>query len=117
MLSENVYTIDATGKPLGRLAVEVALILRGKNKADYLPNKAGESKVVVQNISKIKVTGKKMKDKVYSWHSGHPGGFKQATMAEVVEKKGFQEIFRRAVLGMLPKNKLRKIMIKNLIFK
>lgn len=117
MSSENVYIIDATGKPLGRLAGEVALILRGKNKANYLPNKPGEDKVMIQNISQIKITGKKMKDKVYSWHSGHPGGFKQATMTEVIEKKGFQEIFRRAVLGMLPKNKLRKIMIKNLIFK
>jgi len=107
------HTIDAKDKPLGRLASKIALILRGKHRSDFQPNKSGEDIVVVKNIDKIKITGKKLKQKMYYQHSGFPGGFKKIPM-EKVFKENPKEVLKRAVLGMLPKNKLRAKMIKRL---
>jgi len=108
------YTIDATDKPLGRLATEIAILLRGKDKPDFVPYKDMGSFVVVQNVDRIKVTGKKLKQKIYYRHSGYPGGLKGTVMEKVVKEKGFGEVLRKAVWGMLPKNKLRAKQIKRL---
>jgi len=116
-MKRETKTIDAKDRVLGRLAVEIALLLRGKGKPDFAPNKDIGDIVVVENVNEMKVTGKKLKDKLYKSHTGWPGGFKQKTMQQIVEKKGFQEVLRRAVYGMLPKNKLRQEQIKRLKFK
>lgn len=105
--------IDATGKILGKLAVEVAVILRGKDNPNFMPNKLSGNKVIVFNTSKIVVTGKKYEDKKYYHHSGYPGGIKEKSYKELVEKDP-NEPLRIAVYGMLPKNKLRDKIIKNL---
>ena len=107
------HKIDAQGRILGRLATEIAVLLRGKNRPDFTPNKAPDVKVKVFNISKIKITGNKLENKLYYSHSGYPGGLKQKSFAEIFEK-GPCDVVARAVKRMLPKNKLRKIMIKNL---
>lgn len=109
----NTHTIDADGRPLGRLAVEVARLLRGKHKPSFVPYKDEGDFVIIKNIKKIKITGKKLKDKIYYHHSNYPGGFKEIPMAKLFEKSP-GEILRKAVLGMLPKNKLRPKMIKRL---
>ena len=107
-------TIDASGRPLGRLAVEIAAFLRGKHKPSFAPHKDEGDFVVVENIDKVKITGRKLKNKIYYHHTGFPGGFRKQTMEEIVAKKGFGEILRKAVYGMLPKNKLRAKQIKRL---
>jgi large subunit ribosomal protein L13 len=111
------YKIDAQDKKLGRIASEAATVLMGKNRADYVRNAIPETKVTIENASKIFVTHKKMNDKVYKNYSGYPGGLKERTMAKVVSDKGMKEVLRIAIKGMLPKNKLRDRMMKNLIIK
>lgn len=108
------YTIDAANKPLGRLAVEIATRLRGKHKVDFAPHKDEGDFVVVKNIDKMKITGRKLKTKIYYRHSGYPGGLKKAAMEELIRKKGRGEIIKKAVWGMLPNNKLRSRQIKRL---
>ena len=110
---ENVM-IDATDKVLGRLATEVAVLLRGKNKVGFAPYKDIGDFVTVKNVEGLKYTGKKFQDKIYYHHTLYMGGLKKATMKEVYLKKGPQEIFRKAVMGMLTKNKLRAKQIKRL---
>jgi len=107
--------IDAEGQRLGRLASHVALILRGKTKSNFLPYKQPETKVIIKNVDKIRVSGNKMKNKHYISHSGYPGGLKKRRLEDVFLKNP-KWVFRHAVLGMLPKNKLRSRMIKNLYF-
>lgn len=107
------YKIDASGKILGRLASEVATILRGKNQPDFLPYKLSDNKVMVFNTSKIVVTGKKYEQKEYIRHSGYLGGIKSTKFKDLFEKSP-NEVFKKAVYRMLPKNKLRDKMIKNL---
>lgn len=109
------YVIDAQGKKLGRLASEIATILMGKNRADFVRNAIPSVKVKVSNSSKISVTNKKMEQKVYKNYSGYPGGLKERTMKKVVADKGMAEVLRIAIKGMLPKNKLRDRMMKNLL--
>lgn len=109
------YKIDASGQVLGRLATQIAVLLRGKNRVDFAPNREPNVLVKVFNIDKIKLTGRKESKKIYYRHSGYPGGLKLQTYRELF-KKNPGEVVRRAVLGMLPKNKLRSIMIKNLKF-
>lgn len=108
------YTIDATGKSLGRLASEVAAILNAKNDVNFAKNRVADVKVVVTNAAKVKVTGSKMKESVHKSYSGYPGGLKEMPLAYVVDKKGFGELIKHAVKGMLPKNKLQDIRLKNL---
>ena len=114
-MNRKTHTIDAANKILGRLAVEVALLLRGKDKADFAPNKDGGDIVIIKNADKIIVTGKKMNDKVYYHHSGYLGGLKETPFKKIF-KKDPGEVIRRAVYGMLPKNKLRDIQITRLKF-
>lgn len=112
-MENKIYTIDASEKILGRLASEVAVILMGKNKPDFLPYKLSDNKVVVFNVAKIIITGNKSEDKKYYRHSGYLGGIKVSTFREMFGKNPV-EPFRKAVSRMLPKNKLRAKMIKNL---
>lgn len=109
------YTIDAQGKKLGRVASEAASLLMGKNRTDFARNVAPNVTVKIINCSKAEVLNKKLDAKVYTTYSGYPGGLKQAGMKKVIRDKGMSEAFRTAVHGILPKNKLRSIMIKNLI--
>lgn len=108
------HTIDATNKKLGRVATEAAKVLMGKSAATYKPNVAPDVKVVISNASKADISTKKKNDKVYTRYTGHPGGLKKLTMEHVIAKKGYAELFRKAVKGMLPKNKLQVKMMKNL---
>ncbi|MCD7778305.1 MAG: 50S ribosomal protein L13 [Clostridiales bacterium] len=105
--------IDATDKTLGRLASEIASILKGKKKPIYTPFIDTGDYVIVVNAEKISVTGKKMTDKIYRRHSGWVGGMKETTLAEMMAKKP-EEVIRLAVKGMLPKNTLGKHMLKKL---
>ncbi len=104
---------DADGKILGRLATEIADVLTGKTKPEYTPHLDLGDNVVVINASKIKVTGKKLTDKIYYNYSGYPGGMKEARLEEKMTKNP-SEVIRLAVWGMLPKNKLRKARIRKL---
>ncbi|WP_067142549.1 50S ribosomal protein L13 [Oceanivirga salmonicida] len=99
------YEIDAEGKVLGKLAVEIAVKLMGKDKPTYTPHVDGGDFVVVVNADKIAVTGKKLTDKKYYRHSGYPGGIKVRTLQEMLDKKP-TDVLRKAVQRMLPKNKL-----------
>ena len=109
------YRIDATNKNLGRLASEIAIILQGKKNPNYEPRLAGEDKVIIKNVDKITLTGKKETDKVYYHHTGYMGHLKEETYPEVVAKKGKEEVLRRAVMQMLPKNRLQNQRMKRLI--
>lgn len=107
------HRIDASGKILGRLATEVAVILMGKKKPEFVPYLDTGDFVVVTNASLVKVTGKKAQDKVYTRHSGYPGGLKQETFDKLIERRP-EYIIEHAVAGMLPGGKLGKKMIKKL---
>lgn len=110
------HTIDATNKVLGRLATQIATLLRGKHKPDFVPHKDMGDFVRVENIEKIRVTGKKMEQKKYYRHSGYMGGLKETPLKKLFEKDP-AEVLKKAVWGMLPKNKLRNEQIKRLKFK
>ena len=99
------YVVDATDMTLGRLASEVAKVLRGKNKPIFTPHIDCGDNVIVINAEKIKVTGKKMDQKVYYHHSDYVGGLKEATLREKLEKKP-EQVIELAVKGMLPKNSI-----------
>ena len=114
-MQRNTQTIDATGKILGRLATEIAILLRGKNKPDFAPYKDIGDFVTVKNVEKLKFTGKKIEQKKYYHHSGYLGSLKETPM-EKLFKENPPEVLKRAVFGMLPKNKLRAKMIKRLKF-
>lgn len=107
------HTIDAKNKILGRLATEIAVLLRGKHKPEFEAYIDRGDEVTVINTDKIKVTGNKFKDKVYYRHSGYPGGLRSETFEKAMTKDS-REVVRKAVFGMLPKNKLRKQIIKKL---
>jgi len=107
------YLVDAQDLVLGRLATQVANILRGKNKPIFTPSVDTGDFVIVINAEKIALTGRKLADKSYYSHSGFPGGIKEITAGKLLEKKP-EELIRTAVRGMLPKNKLSRHMLKKL---
>ena len=107
------YVVDAEGKTLGRLASEIANVLRGKNKPIYTPHIDTGDYVVIINADKIKVTGKKMDQKIYYHHSDYVGGMKETTLREKMAKKP-EDVIYLAVKGMLPKGPLGRSMIKKL---
>ncbi len=107
------YVVDATGKVLGRLASRIAYILRGKHKPIYSPHLDCGDGVIVINADKIRLTGKKLDKKLYYRHSQYPGGLKVRTAREIMQKNP-AELIILAVKGMLPKNRLRKRMLKHL---
>ena len=107
------YVVDAEGCTLGRLASEVAKVLRGKNKPEYTPHIDTGDYVIVVNAEKVKVTGKKLQQKVYYRHSDYVGGMKETTLAEMMAKKP-EKVIELAVKGMLPKGPMGRDMIKKL---
>ena len=107
------YVVDATGYTLGRLASEVAKVLRGKNKPIFTPHMDCGDYVIVVNAEKIKVTGKKMDQKIYYNHSDYVGGMRETTLAEMMNKKP-EKVIELAVKGMLPKGPMGRDMIKKL---
>lgn len=107
------YVVDAKDAVLGRLATKVATYLRGKNKPVFTPNADTGDFVIVINADRIRLTGKKLSDKVYYHHSGYIGGIKAQTAKEMLEKKP-EKIIEKAVWGMLPKNTLGRAMLKKL---
>ena len=107
------FVIDATNEILGRLASQVAKILRGKNKPSYTPHTNCGDYVIVINADKVKLTGAKMTDKVYVRHTGYPGGQRFATPADYLAKKP-EFVIEHAVKGMLPKTRLGEAILKNL---
>ena len=114
-MESKTHIIDASGKVLGRLAAEIAVLLRGKNKPSFVLYKDEGDIVVITNAEKIVISGRKIEQKKYYSHSGYPKGFKEISMKKVFEKNP-SDVLRRAVLGMLPKNRLRAKQIKRLKF-
>ncbi|NQU77420.1 50S ribosomal protein L13 [Candidatus Falkowbacteria bacterium] len=112
-IQRKTHKIDATGQAVGRIATQAATFLRGKNKASFVPYLDMGDNVVVENADKLKFSGKKLDQKVYYHHTGYPGGLKTTKMKDLKP----EEIVKRAVWNMLPKNKLRDIMIKRLVIK
>jgi large subunit ribosomal protein L13 len=113
-MTNTTHTIDASGRALGRVASEAAALLNAKDSIHFVKNRVADVTVKVINASKVKVTGNKIKESVHKSYSGYPGGLKEMPLSYVVEKKGWSELIKHAVLGMLPKNKLQDIRIKNL---
>ena len=107
--------IDAQNKKLGRVATLIASMLMGKDRTDFVKNAIPDVRVVVINTSKLDITAKKKAQTTYTTYSGYPGGIKTKNMKKVESDKGLKEALRIAVKGMLPKNKLRDRMMKNLI--
>jgi large subunit ribosomal protein L13 len=107
------HLVDVNNKVLGRVATQIANVLRGKNKACFTPSVDTGDFVVVVNAEKIALTGKKLSDKVYYSHSGYPGGIKSINAGSLLEKNA-ADLIRKAVKGMLPKNKLASQMLKKL---
>ncbi|SEH13757.1 LSU ribosomal protein L13P [Thermoleophilum album] len=107
------YVIDASGKTLGRLATQIADILRGKRKPEYTPHVDVGDFVIVVNAEKVAVTGRKREQKIYYRHSGYPGGLRQRTLAEQLEQQP-EEVIRLAVRGMLPRNRLARQQLRKL---
>ncbi len=111
------YTIDAKGQKPGRVATQVAVLLMGKNRTDFAKNTIPAVEVEVLSAGAMSLDAKKLKDKQYARHSLYPGGLTLESMQRVVDQKGAREVLRRAIYGMLPKNKLRPRMMKNLKIK
>lgn len=107
------YVVDATDKTLGRLASKVALRLRGKHKPEYTPHVDTGDYIVIVNAAKIRVTGKKMSDKVYYSHSGYIGNMKSITLEKQIQKSP-EQVIELAIKGMLPKNRLGRAMFQKL---
>lgn len=107
------HVVDASGQILGRTATEIAILLRGKHKPQFTPHMDTGDFVVVVNAEKIRVTGKKMEQKIYYRHSGYLGGLKEMNLETLLARKP-EEAIMKAVKGMLPRNKLGKVMLKKL---
>ena len=107
------YVVDAEGQTLGRLATQIADTLRGKRKPQYTPHVDTGDFVIVVNAQKIHVTGQKLDKKMVRWHSGYPGGLKERTLREQLHRRP-TEVIRKAVKGMLPKNRLAAAQLRKL---
>ncbi|WP_028575593.1 50S ribosomal protein L13 [Desulfonatronovibrio hydrogenovorans] len=110
---KNWQVIDAKDKILGRMATEIAVKLRGKDKPEFAPHMDMGDFVIVVNADKIRVTGNKLEQKKYHRHTGYPGGIKEISLAKLLEKKP-EEVIRHSVRGMLPKNKIGRQLLKKL---
>ena len=108
------YSIDATGKALGRVATEAAKALMGKAHASYTPHIPSNVKVTISNASKIRLTEKKRLQKIYTSYSGYPGGLKKESLGSLVGRRGTGEALRKAIKGMLPRNTMLVARLKNL---
>ena len=109
------YNLDAKKEKLGRIATQAAVLLMGKNRTDFQKNTVADAKVQISNVSLLDISNKKKKQKEYNRYSGYPGGRKTETMEKIIQKKGYTEIMRKAIYNMLPSNKLRAKLMKNLI--
>jgi large subunit ribosomal protein L13 len=109
----NWLVVDASGQTLGRLATQIADTLRGKRKPEYTPHCDVGDFVIVVNAEKVAVTGNKREDKLYHRHSGYPGGLRTRTLAEMLERRP-EEVIRKAVKGMLPRNRLARQQLRKL---
>jgi large subunit ribosomal protein L13 len=107
------YVVDAEGKTLGRLATQIANVLRGKHKPTYTPHVDVGDFVIVVNAEKVAVTGDKREKKLYWRHSGYPGGIRSRTLGDLLEKRP-EEVIRKAVKGMLPRNRLARQQLRKL---
>lgn len=116
-MTTKIHTIDATGKSLGVVSSSVAKILMGKTNSDYVANKVADVSVTVVNASKTKMTEKRKMETLHERYSGYPGGLKFENNAKILEKKGWSELYKLAIYGMLPNNKLRPLMMKRLTIK
>ena len=105
--------IDADGIVLGRLASKVSMILRGKHKPSFTPHADCGDHVIIINAEKVKFTGKKLDDKIYYWHTGHPGGIKSRTARQIIEGKFPDRVIRLAVKRMIPKGPLGRMQLSN----
>lgn len=108
------HVIDAQNKKLGRIATQAAAILIGKNTPEFAKNIVPDVKVEIINASKADISSKKLDSKFYLTYSGYPGGQKNETLADLIQRKGIAEVFTRAVKGMLPDNKLKTKRLLNL---
>lgn len=108
------YSIDAKGKRLGKVATEAAMVLNGKNSPDFARHLVADVTVKISNVSKLDITEKK-KDEVYQTYSGYPGGQKNETLEHLAGRRGYSEIVKRTISGMLPNNKLKKQLLKRLV--
>jgi large subunit ribosomal protein L13 len=107
------YVIDANDQVLGRIATKAATILSGKHRPHYAPFLVTGDHVVIINAGKVRLTGQKRETKVYRWHTLYPGGLREAKVSNIMESEP-ERVIREAVLGMLPKNKLRKRLVQRL---
>lgn len=107
------YTLDATGKKLGRIATEAANLLRGKTEASFERHVMPKVKVTIENASKVDLSAKKLEEE-YFRYSGYPGGLKGETRGHLIDRKGYKQVFEKAVYGMIPANRLRQHIMKNL---
>jgi large subunit ribosomal protein L13 len=108
------YTIDATGKSIGRVAADAAKKLMGKASAAYTPHLIPAAKVRIENAKKLRIAEKKRLQKTYTRYSGHPGGLKEESLSHLIERKGASEALRHAIEGMLPRNTQFVQRMKNL---
>lgn len=109
------YTIDTANRSLGRVASEAATLLMGKKQTDYTRNNPGVVTVHITNASRVKISAKKRNEKVFRHHTGYRGSLKEVDLDRFIREKGYAELFKKTVYGMLPTNKLRPKMIKNLL--
>jgi len=109
------HVIDAKEKSMGRVASEAALLLMGKDSPSYVRNRAPKVKVRIVNAKKLSISQKKKENETYKSYSGYPGGLKEIPLGKFIENRGIAEALRKTVRGMLPANKLRADMLKNLV--
>ena len=114
-MDRETYTIDATNQSIGRMATKIAILLRGKQRADFAAHVDSQDFVVVKNIKKARISGQKAATKTYKHHTGYLGGLKTERLSDVFARDP-ATVLRRAVWGMLPKNRLRSLQIKRLKF-
>ena len=108
------FVIDADGLVLGRLASQIAMILRGKHKTTYTPHMDCGDNVIVVNAEKVAMTGRKLSDKKYYWHTGYPGGIKERTAGQILDGKHPERVIMKAVERMITRNRLGRQQLKNL---
>ncbi len=113
-MEPQTITIDAAGKSIGRVASEVATVLMGKNRTDFVRHAIPKARITVLNASRLHIRDRKKKGKVYERYSGYPGGLKTETLGQRIARKGNADILKNAIQGMLPKNKLRSDMLRHL---
>ncbi len=111
---EVTHTIDATDRTLGRVASEAAHALLGKRSVHFTKNMALPVKVIIENASKLYLPAKRIKGKIYTRYTGYPGGLREMSMQEMIDKKGIAEVVKKTVTGMIPRNRLRTPRMKNL---